>query len=128
METRLNTNVVKSVKPELRQALYIVMVPDEVDLHGDVTSAEEIAKACANFNEFCGKGNLGHVKMTNDFTIIESYIAPVDFVLDEVPVTKGTWLMNTRANTDELWALMKSGEFAGLSIAGWGKAEELGEV
>ena len=37
--------VVKSVNEELRQATYVVLVPDEVDLHGDIVSEDEVRKA-----------------------------------------------------------------------------------
>ena len=43
--------VAKAVNEELMQATYVVMAPDEVDLHGDTVTEEEIRKACFNFNK-----------------------------------------------------------------------------
>lgn len=108
--------VVKSVNEELKQATFIVMVPDEVDLHGDITSEDEVRKACHNFNKFCGNANLFHVAQTDKFEFAESYIAPTDFVLGDKFVKKGTWLTTLQILDDTLWELVKSGEVNGVSI------------
>lgn len=108
--------VVKSVNEELKQATFIVMIPDEVDLHGDITSEDEVRKACHNFNKFCGNANLFHVAQTEKFEFAESYIAPTDFVLGDKFVKKGTWLTTLQILDDTLWELVKSGEVNGVSI------------
>lgn len=117
--------LIKSVNTELRQATYIVMVPDEVDAHGDITDAAEIRKACHNFNKFCQQPNLFHATGTDLFEFAESYISPVDFELDSKLIKAGTWLAVVQAHDDELWELMKSGEINGLSIGAVGNAEIL---
>lgn len=106
----------KSVNEELKQATFIVLVPDEVDLHGDVYDEDEVRKACHNFNQFCRKANLLHLVDTNGFTIAESYILPSSIVLDETPVKKGAWLTVLQFNDDELWDGVKSGDYQGVSI------------
>ena len=108
--------VVKSVNEELKQATFIVMIPDEVDLHGDITSEDEVRKACHNFNKFCGQANLFHVAQTEKFEFAESYIAPTDFVLGDKFVKKGTWLTTLQILDDTLCELVKSGEINGVSI------------
>lgn len=108
--------VVKSVNEDLKQATFIVMIPDEVDLHGDITSEDEVRKACHNFNKFCGNANLFHVAQTEKFEFAESYIAPTDFVLGDKFVKKGTWLTTIQVLDDTLWELVKSGEINGVSI------------
>lgn len=112
--------IVKAVNEELKQATFIVMVPDEVDLHGDITSEEEVRKACHNFNRFCGQANLFHITKTSTFEFAESYIVPTDIVLGDKFVKKGTWLAVVQALDDELWELIKSGEINGLSIGALG--------
>ena len=112
--------VVKAVHEELMQATYIVMVPDEVDLHGDITSEEEVRKACHNFNKHSRSPNLFHLAATDTFEFAESYIAPTDFVLGDKFVKKGTWLATVQCLDDDLWALIKSGEITGLSIGALG--------
>jgi hypothetical protein len=110
------TKIAKAVNEELKQATYIVLVPDEVDLHADVISEEEVRKACHNFNKFSMQANLFHLVETDAFEFVESYIAPTDFILGDKEVKKGTWLATVQALDDNLWELMKSGEICGLSI------------
>lgn len=117
--------ITKSVNEELKQATFIVMVPDEVDLHGDVITEDEVRKACHNFNKFCMKANLFHLVQTDTFEIAESYIAPTDFILGDKFVKKGTWLCTLQVLDDKLWQLIKSGEVNGVSIGAMAKVEYL---
>lgn len=119
--------VQKSVNEELKQATFIVMVPDEVDLHGDTTTEEEVRKACFNFNKFCRQPNLFHLTKTDTFEFCENYVAPVDFQLGDVEVKKGTWLATIQAKDDSLWELIKSGDINGLSIGALATVETLEE-
>ena len=116
MSSSNTVGIKKAKNEELKQVLYVVMVPDETDLHGDTTSTEEVAKACHNFNTHCRQANLFHLVQTDTFSIVESYIAPVDFVLGEVLVKSGTWLANLQIQDEQLWELIKSGDITGVSI------------
>ena len=118
-------NIIKKSDEELKQVLFVVMTPDVVDAHGDVTSASEIAKACHNFNQFCGKANLLHLVETSSFSIVESYIAPVDFDVEGNSITKGTWLANLQVHDETLWELVKSGDINGVSIGAKALCETL---
>lgn len=109
--------IVKSVNEELKQATFVVMAPNEVDLHGDIVSEEEVRKACYNFNKHSNQANLFHITKTATFEFAESYVAPVDFVLGDVLVQKGTWLATVQVLDDNLWNLVKSGEVNGLSVS-----------
>ena len=93
------------------------MAPNEVDLHGDTVSEEEVRKACYNFNKHSNQANLFHITKTATFEFAESYVAPVDFVLGDVLVQKGTWLATVQVLDDNLWNLVKSGEVNGLSVS-----------
>jgi DNA adenine methylase len=110
------TLVNKSVNEELKQATFIVLVPDEVDLQGDTYDEDEVRKACYSFNKFSRQANLFHVTKTTTFDFAESYLAPVDFTIGDFEVKKGTWLATIQVNSDELWELIKSGDISGLSI------------
>ena len=110
---------------ELKQAMFIVMEPDEVDLHGDITSAEEIRKACFNFNLYCQKPNLFHLSGTDTFDFVESYIAPVDMQIGEQVIKAGTWLATVQVYDDTLWDCIKTVEVAGLSIGALATVEEI---
>lgn len=111
----MQTNLLKS-SDELKQALFVVMVPDEVDAHGDIASAAEVAKACHNFNLFCRQPNLFHISKTTSFDFIESYILPVDMEYQGNIIKAGTWVANLQIYDEELWQLIKSGEVNGLSV------------
>lgn len=117
--------VVKSVNEELKQATFIVMIPDEVDLHGDITTEDEIRKACHNFNKHCNQANLFHITKTATFEFAESYCSPVDFVLGDKLVKKGTWLATIQVHDSELWDLIKGGEVSGLSIGALADVEDI---
>lgn len=111
-----NIQVTKAVNEELKQGTFLVLSPEEVDLHGDIYSAEEIRKACHNFNQFCMKANLLHLVETSTFSIVESYISPVDMILGETIIKAGSWLTVLQFWDDEIWEDVKKGSFTGVSV------------
>ena len=66
--------VIKAADEELKQVLFIAMLPDSVDLHGDYTSAVEVRKAKESFNKSQMNANLYHEVMTDKFEVIEPYL------------------------------------------------------
>ena len=108
--------VTKALNEELMQATFVVMVPDEPDAHGDVISVAEIRKACHNFNKHSLQANLFHVQHTDSFEFAESFISPVDLMIDDKFITKGTWLCVVQCLDNELWSLIKSGEICAVSV------------
>ena len=123
----VSTRVKKSLDEEQRKATFIVLAPDEVDLHGDTYSAETIEKACDNFRENCMQVNLAHLMMADDnlAVITESYIAPDDMNLNGVSVKKGSWLQTWKFNDESIWEGVKSGYWNGLSVQCNGLVEDL---
>ena len=119
--------VSKAVNEELKQVLYVAMLPDSTDLHGDFTTIEEVRKACHNFNASNMTPNLFHMTETDSFSVVESYIAPTDFVLGEVIVKAGTWLVNLQIHDDAVWELVKSGQINGVSIGALATVQKLEE-
>lgn len=119
--------ITKALDEELKQATFIVMVPDETDAHGDVTNESEVRKACHNFNKYSMKANLFHLVETDTFEFCESYCCPSDFVLGDKFVKKGTWLATVQALDDNLWELIKTGEINGLSIGALASVESIEE-
>ena len=104
---------------------FVVMVPNEPDLHGDITSEDEVRKACHNFNKYSMQANLFHLAKTDTFEFAESFIAPVDMAIDDKFITKGTWLCTIQCLDDNLWELIKSGEVCGVSIGALASVETL---
>lgn len=119
--------VVKSTNEELKQATFLVLAPEEVDLHGDIYSAEEIRKACHNFNQHSMTANLLHLVETDSFSIVESYISQVDMVLGERLIKAGSWLVVTQMHDEEVWEEVKKGNLTGVSIGGYAQTEYLDE-
>lgn len=108
--------VVKSTNEELKQATFLVLAPEEVDLHGDIYSTDEVRKACHNFNQHSMTANLLHLVETDSFSIVESYISQTDMVLGERLIKSGSWLVVTQMHTDEIWEEVKKGNLTGVSV------------
>lgn len=123
--TKDGISVSKSVDDELKQATFLVLSPDEVDLHGDIYNADEVRKACHNFQTHCRKANLFHDAETDLASIVESYIAPSEFYLGDTFVSKGSWLQVWQVEDDEIWNLIKSGDINGVSIGCSANYEDL---
>lgn len=106
--------------------------PLDPDTQKDIYSADEIRQAAHLYME--RHRNVGHmhrqVLPKAKVSILESYIAPVDFSIlsngevsekagkDAQLVRKGTWLLALRIIDDELWKDVKSDKLNGLSIGG----------
>ena len=126
-QEKQNIQVVKATNEELKQATFLVLAPDEVDLHGDIYSADEVRKACHNFNKHCMKANLLHLVETDTFDIVESYISPVDMVLGDVIIKAGSWMSVLQVHSEEIWSDIKNGSLTGVSIGGRATTEYLEE-
>lgn len=96
----------------------IVYVPDEVDAQGDEASEDEIREAAYRFMEEGVAFKINHKGKKVDIAILESYIAPQDLTIANVKVKKGSWVLITRVNDDDIWQDIKSGKLTGYSMAG----------
>lgn len=116
-------NFTKQVKPLIKEddpqkLVYgVVYEPDVEDSQGDSMGAAEIEKAAHGFME-----NYQQIDKQHDFTthagqVVESYIAPADMEIGTQTVTKGTWVLVTKA-TDEIWDAIQKGDYTGYSLAG----------
>lgn len=117
--------IVKAFDTELKQALYVCMIPGE-DLHGESVTVESIRKAKESFNESPQRPNLFHKMMTNALTFIESYQLPADISLvdaqgDTRVVPEGSWLVRTQAHNEAIWKAQKDGTINGVSIGAIGR-------
>lgn len=123
--------VYKSTKidEELQEATWVVLAPEEYDLHNDIYSAEEIAKACKDYEDNCMKANLHHLFMAgeDDVVIKESKILEEDTEFGDVLVKKGTWIQTWKINNKDIWKGVKEGFYNGLSIQCMASVEVLEE-
>lgn len=95
----------------------IVYEPSVEDSQGDYMDASDIEKAAHGFME-----SYQHIDKQHDFEtkagkVVESYVAPVDIEIGDTTITKGTWVLVTKA-TDEIWDAIQKGDYTGYSMAG----------
>lgn len=122
---KTNIPIFKQAQEELKQATFLVLSPNEVDLHGDIYDETEVRKACHNFFIHCRKANLLHLFETDTFSIVESYITPVEMQMNDTIIKAGSWLAVLQFNDDDIWEGVKAGEYTGVSIGANATAEEL---
>lgn len=106
----------------------IVLMPDTVDAHGDIMSAEVIEEAAHNFlAEYNSKTTMGlmHKDMNPPIDLVESYIAPLDIVLGSTIVKTGSWVITARVNDKTIWQKVKDGKLTGFSIGGTAQVMQL---
>jgi hypothetical protein len=106
-------------KEEERIIFGVVLEPDTVDLQDDIVTKEEIKLACYKFMEEFGYLGKQHKEIVNGkLVLLENFLAPTDFKINEQDVKKGSWLIKERVVDDELWDGIKKGEYTGYSIGG----------
>ncbi|WP_309087186.1 XkdF-like putative serine protease domain-containing protein [Domibacillus sp.] len=101
-----------------QQLVYgLVYEPGVEDAHGDFMTAEEIEKAAHGFMKDARNIDKQHDFNAGVGEVVESYIAPTDFTIGEETITKGSWVMVTKAS-DEIWEEIQKGSITGYSMAG----------
>lgn len=80
----------------------VVYEPETEDAHGDYMDAETIEKAAHSFMEDYQQIDKQHDFTTSAGKVVESYVAPVDMTIEDTTISKGTWVLVTKA-TDEMW-------------------------
>lgn len=125
-EPTFETNVRLVTKADDPQKLVygVVYEPDVEDAHGDYMDAETIEKAAHDFMENYQQIDKQHDFTTNAGKVVESYVAPVEMTIGETTISKGTWVLVTKA-TDELWEDIQKGAFTGYSLAGTAQVEDV---
>ncbi|NTU17260.1 XkdF-like putative serine protease domain-containing protein [Bacillus subtilis] len=107
----------KSEQDEQKLVYGIVYEPDVPDAHGDFMTAEEIEKAAHGFLAEAREIDINHSFEGGTGVVVESYVAPDDFMIGSKWITKGSWVLVTRAS-DEVWEQIKAGIITGYSMAG----------
>ena len=116
--------VAKAVDEELMQVTYVAMKPG-VDLQLDEVNLEDIRLAKESFNKSMMRANMFHMVMTDNFDIIESFLAPTTMVLNKNLVEKGEWLVTLQVYDTALWNMIKNDEITGVSIGAISNVEYL---
>ncbi|HHT7013302.1 XkdF-like putative serine protease domain-containing protein [Bacillus paranthracis] len=100
--------------------------PNTHDAHGDFMTAEEIEKSAHNFIAKYRNIDAQHDFNAGAGEVVESYVAPVDMEINGETITKGTWVLVTKA-TDAIWKDIKDGKMTGYSLAGVAETEVIEE-
>ena len=109
----------------------IVLKPEEVDGQGDIYSAEVIKEAAykflANYNRSTklGRQHKDFKDWQNRQALVESYLAPMDFVLGTTIVKAGSWIVTFKILDPKIWKAIKDGKVTGFSIGGKAKIQKL---
>ena len=99
----------------------LVYEPLVKDTHEDFATAEDIEAAAHNYLPAAMQNveHDGEQTLTNaDGTVVESYIAPCDFMVDEEEIIKGSWILVTKIHTEDLREKIRNGEITGYSMEG----------
>lgn len=101
---------------------------DNPDLEGDWYSAEDVEAAAHHFMSEVTKGDgFGDVLHDNETRAgypVESFIAPVDFVLGDQHVAAGSWVVGMHYPDPDLWGDIVKGRYAAFSVGGFGLRQE----
>ena len=113
-----------------KQIVYgIVYSPNEVDTDGDFASAEAIEKIAYKFMK---NAHTPNVDQQHDFDSDEGFVAESWLTKSGDPLFSadpaGSWAVGIKVENEDTWALVKSGEIKGLSMAGTAIAQPVEKV
>lgn len=107
----------------------IVLQPETTDAQGDIYDADVIRNAAydflASYNKTTKLGLQHSTFPKGKMDLVESYLAPIDFVLNTHIVKGGSWVMTVKVLDSKLWAKVKAGTIGGFSIGGKAKVKDL---
>lgn len=112
----------------------IVMKPEVPDCEGDVTSAEEIERACFEFmREFQTIGFMHKKDVSDRVKLIQNVVAPADFDFPlpdggTKKIAKGTWYQELFSDDAEIASKVRKKQLNGLSIGGFARREPVTET
>lgn len=116
------TTMITKVDNTKRLVYGIVLEPDTVDAQFDLVPMQVVEDAAhdflAKFNKASQLGVMHTLFGELGISLVQSYIAPVDFELNGVQVKVGTWVMVVKVFDDALWERIQNGEITGFSIGG----------
>jgi len=103
----------------------VIYSPDVIDSQDDFAKADAILKAAHKYMAESRVVKTMHEGRAQAVDMVESFIAPVDYSLENGSlVKKGSWVGVLKVNDPAIWARVKSGELTGLSMGGQAKRVE----
>lgn len=112
----------------------IVMKPEVPDCEGDVTSVEEIERACFEFmKEFQTIGFMHKKDVSDRVKLIQNVVAPTDFDFPlpdggTKKIAMGTWYQELFSDDEEIVSRVRKKQLNGLSIGGFARREPVTET
>lgn len=114
-------NLFKADNSDKRLAYGVVYEPGLVDTDGDSADAQTIEDAAHEYLADYSDINLMHEKpLGNKVKVVESYIAPCDFVIGTDHIKKGSWVLAVFVDDENLWQAVKSKKINAFSLEGTG--------
>ena len=94
-----------------------VLIPNMVDLQGDVATAGAIEDAAHDYMVRSRLVKDMHEEPA-DVYVVESWTLKRSWTIDDVKYPKGTWFLTVKVVDDDLWEAVKQGERRGFSVGG----------
>lgn len=108
-----------------------VLIPEKVDLQGEIVSKDEIESAAHAYLVLYRRSGIQHEEIIEPeddrVVVVESYIIPDGNTITVGGRTypEGTWMLVVKVLDDAIWADVQSGKLTGFSIGG--KAKKIQE-
>ncbi len=99
-----------------------VLVPGEPDHYGDIVTVETVERVAHRYMADYRNLDVEHTMQPADAEVVEHWITKRAERFGDVTVPLGTWMIGIRARSADLWASIKAGAIAGVSIMGVPKA------
>lgn len=113
---------------ELQEVTGVVLQPEETDAQEDIMDEVVIRDAAHDFMwNYNVDTQLGfmHKDFKPRFQLCESWITPMDMVIGNRIVKKGSWVITVKVNDAKVWAMVKDGKITGFSVGGKAKVMKL---
>lgn len=111
---------IRKTNAEKRMVYGVVYAPDEIDAHGDFTTADEIEKAAYGFMKNL---RLHQIDKDHSFAPAPAYVAESWLIRTPDPLfpeeKEGAWAVGIKIEDASLWEAVKGGEYKALSLAGF---------
>jgi hypothetical protein len=127
-----------------------VLIPNVVDLQGDIYDGDAVRAAAYYFMEHYRQDDKHGIDVMHNgkvvpdaIKVVQSFVIDADMTFESdlpsankdhisqkkqtIDYPKDTWIMYARVLSDELWNAVKSGELTGWSIAGFARSRAIDE-
>lgn len=115
---------------EEKKVTGVVLRPGVFDADGSIMDEKTIVDAAENFLSVYNqttKLGIQHFDFTKDLELRQSFIAPQDLMINDNKITKGSWVITVKINSDDIWQKVKKGKITGFSIGGKAKIKRVEE-